>query len=212
LCNMTVVVLEDESKQSVHEKPNIKGDRANIIILTSLYVLQGGLYGFVLALPIVFQNRGVSYADQVRFGCFYSREFYTATQETDDFCEFQAEFSLVSYPFCFKLLWAPLIDCVFFKKFGRRKTWIIPSQYLIGTYTWNLFTILYVVGIFHTSIFRIGITLFFVSRNLDEWLGSEDGTQHPRTRLLTVIFFWSLFFSATQDVALDGWSLTMLQR
>ena len=62
---MTVISLEDTFKQPVHEKPNIKGDPVNIVLLTFLYTLQGGLYGFTLAFPIVFQNRGVSYADKV---------------------------------------------------------------------------------------------------------------------------------------------------
>ena len=31
-----------------------------------------------------------------------------------------------------KLLWAPIVDSIYFKKFGRRKTWLIPVQFLIG--------------------------------------------------------------------------------
>ncbi len=31
-----------------------------------------------------------------------------------------------------KLLWAPIVDSIYFKKFGRRKTWLIPVQLLIG--------------------------------------------------------------------------------
>ena len=50
------------------EKPNIKGDRVNIIVLILMYILQGALSGLNTgALPIILQNRKVSYADQVRF-------------------------------------------------------------------------------------------------------------------------------------------------
>ena len=34
----------------------------------------------------------------------------------------------------------------------------------------------------------------------------------PRVLLLTVIFFSLNFLAATQDIAVDGWALTMLQR
>ena len=32
----------------------------------------------------------------------------------------------------FQVLWAPIIDSVFWAKFGRRKSWLVPVQYLIG--------------------------------------------------------------------------------
>ena len=44
----------------------------------------------------------------------------------------QATFSFAFWPFSLKLLWAPIVDALFFKRFGRRKTWLIPVQYLIG--------------------------------------------------------------------------------
>ena len=44
----------------------------------------------------------------------------------------QATFSFAFWPFSLKLLWAPIIDALFIKKFGRRKTWLVPIQYLIG--------------------------------------------------------------------------------
>jgi PAT family acetyl-CoA transporter-like MFS transporter 1 len=54
------------SKQK-EEKPNIKGDRLNIVLLISLYTLQGVVLGLTQAFPIILQNRKVSYTDQVRF-------------------------------------------------------------------------------------------------------------------------------------------------
>jgi PAT family acetyl-CoA transporter-like MFS transporter 1 len=34
-------------------------------------------------------------------------------------------FSMVSIPFSVKLLWAPIVDSVYIKKIGRRKTWLV---------------------------------------------------------------------------------------
>ncbi len=43
-----------------------------------------------------------------------------------------AWFSVASYPFSMKLIWAPVIDAVYSARFGRRKSWIVPMQLLIG--------------------------------------------------------------------------------
>lgn len=42
-------------------------------------------------------------------------------------------FALSSYPYSLKLLWSPIVDSVFFVSVGRRKSWIIPMQLIIGT-------------------------------------------------------------------------------
>ncbi|CAF1099170.1 unnamed protein product, partial [Brachionus calyciflorus] len=46
----------------------------------------------------------------------------------------QGTFSFTFWPFSLKLLCAPLIDSIFIKKFGRRKSWLVPIQYLLGIY------------------------------------------------------------------------------
>ena len=46
----------------------------------------------------------------------------------------QAQFDVVAYPFSLKLLWAPLVDSLFIAKFGRRKTWLVPTQLLVSIY------------------------------------------------------------------------------
>lgn len=45
----------------------------------------------------------------------------------------QAIFSFAVWPFSMKLLWAPLVDSLFIRKLGRRKSWLIPVQYALGT-------------------------------------------------------------------------------
>ena len=106
-------------------------------------------------------------------------------------------FSLVSLPFSLKLLWAPLVDSYYIKSFGRRKTWLIPIQMITG--------IVMIIGSYH----------------IQSWLGhnsssSSDGSSSdvttPSVTKLTIFFLFLYFLMATQDIAVDGWALTMLSR
>ena len=84
-------------------------DGSSILFLMFLYVLQGIPLGLISAMPLLLTNNGISYADQ-------------------------AIFSFAFWPFSLKLLWAPFVDSLFLKNFGRRKSWLIPIQYLIGLF------------------------------------------------------------------------------
>ena len=80
-----------------------------------LYVLQGIPLGLAGSIPLLScRVRSISYKQQ-------------------------AIFSFVYWPFSVKLLWAPIVDSVFVSRIGRRKSWLIPSQYLIGLFMWWLF-------------------------------------------------------------------------
>ena len=86
-------------------------------------------------------------------------------------------FSLSSWPYSLKLLWSPIVDAVYSPSIGRRKSWIIPIQLLTGT-------------------------LFY-------WLGCHidaimDQEEHIPIYRLTASFLLTVFFCATQDVAVDG--------
>lgn len=67
----------------------------------------------------------------------------------------QAEFSLVNWPFSLKLLWAPIVDSVYSNRFGRRKSWLIPAQFLIGFF------------------------MIFLGANVDAWLGDVSNNFSP---------------------------------
>lgn len=41
--------------------------------------------------------------------------------------------SLSSYPYSLKLFWSPIVDSLFSARLGRRKSWIVPMQLVIGT-------------------------------------------------------------------------------
>lgn len=53
--------------------------------------------------------------------------------------------------------------------------------------------------------------MIYIAQNVDQWMGngSEKG---PEMLVLTAVFFVLWFLTATQDIAVDGWALTMLQR
>ncbi|XP_035734293.1 acetyl-coenzyme A transporter 1-like [Vespa mandarinia] len=145
----------------IHDKADIRGDEKNIAILFFLYLLQGIPLGLCGSIPMLLQNRGVSYRQQ-------------------------AEFSFVQWPFSLKLFWAPIVDSVFYQKFGRRKTWLIPTQYLMGMF------------------------MLVLSGHVDHWLGKEH--EKPNIEMLTALFFALNVLAATQDIVVDGWALTMLKR
>jgi hypothetical protein len=91
----------------------LHGDRSSIALLMLLYVLQGIPLGIAGSIPYLLSSRHVSYKDQ-------------------------AVFSFVHWPFSIKLLWAPIVDSVYFPAFGRRKSWLVPTQYLIGLFMFTL--------------------------------------------------------------------------
>jgi len=100
-------------------------------------------------------------------------------------------FSLVSMPFSLKLVWAPIVDSTFLTSMGRRKTWLIPVQLICG------------------------LIMIFGASHIDEWIG-DNKSNHTgsmlNVELLTMFFMFLYFLMATQDIAVDGWALTMLSR
>ena len=140
-------------------KKGLQGDWAAIMLLLLLYTLQGIPMGLGASLPLLMVEKKVSSMEQ-------------------------AVFSMVAYPFAFKLLWAPLVDSVYSSSFGRRKTWIVPAQLAIG-------------ALLLTSSFRV-----------NAMLGSDGGSVNVNK--LTALFFSFYFLCATQDIAVDGLALTIL--
>ncbi|KAI6180661.1 hypothetical protein M3Y98_00744900 [Aphelenchoides besseyi] len=146
-------------------KETLKDDFGSIALLLFLYLLQGIPLGLISAIPLILQSKEITYSQQ-------------------------AIFSFAHWPFSLKLLWAPIVDSVYVKKIGRRKSWMVPCQYLIG------------------------IFLLVVSYYVAEILGTNngDGPKTPNVFLLMSIFLPLNFLAATQDIAVDGWALTMLSR
>ncbi|KAF0698271.1 Aste57867_11102 [Aphanomyces stellatus] len=144
---------DDASVSSVEDDTS---DLWSIAILMVLYTLQGIPMGLSSSVPFLLQGK-VGYAEQ-------------------------ATFSLVSWPFSLKLLWAPIVDSIYVESFGRRKSWLIPVQLVCA--------VLMILG--------------------GPFVGTLLDMDEPDVHLLTLFFFALYFLMATQDIAVDGWALTML--
>ena len=95
-------------------------------------------------------------------------------------------FSLASYPYSLKLLWSPIVDAVWSPKLGRRKSWILPIQVCSGI------GMLYLGGQVKDMMIKAG---------------ASDGSG---VWIFTWWWFFLVFLCATQDIAVDGWALTLL--
>jgi len=95
-------------------------------------------------------------------------------------------YSLASYPYSLKLLWSPIVDAVWSSKVGRRKSWILPIQMLSG------FGMIWLGG--HAE-------------KMMELAGLDNGAG---VWGFTGWWFALVFMCATQDIAVDGWALTLL--
>ncbi|SUU20506.1 putative ferric acinetoferrin MFS transporter permease subunit ActC [Acinetobacter haemolyticus] len=81
--------------------------------------------------------------------------------------------SLLYIPWAFKFFWAPLIDHFYFKKLGKRKTWLLFTQIAL------------VLG-----VVALALTQF------DYGLG-----------VFVIVGLWISTFAATQDIAIDGYTV-----
>ena len=100
------------SKEPLLPKPVSKnekqGDFVAIVLLVVLYLLQGVPLGLALgSVPYLLKSK-LNYSDM-------------------------ALFSLSAYPYSLKLFWSPIVDSIYSKTFGRRKSWIVPLQFILGS-------------------------------------------------------------------------------
>lgn len=54
--------------------------------------------------------------------------------------------------------------------------------------------------------------MLLLSTHINTLLGEEDSSQPPNVSIITTVFFALNFLAATQDIAVDGWALTILSR
>ncbi|VDP08875.1 unnamed protein product [Heligmosomoides polygyrus] len=144
-------------------RETLRGDLSSICLLLFLYLLQGVPLGLIGAIPLLLQGKHVSYGQQ-------------------------AIFSFAYWPFSMKLLWAPVVDSVYWRRIGRRKSWMVPCQYLIGLF------------------------MLLLSFRVPYIMGEGTGDAGPNVLFLMLIFLPLNFLAATQDIAVDGWALTILSR
>ena len=91
-------------------------------------------------------------------------------------------YMLSTYPFSMKILWSPLVDTYYFKSIGKRRTWIILSQ------------------------ISCGLILYYIYNHIDFYLEYTEQNLIP----LSILAFMLTFSICSQDIAVDGWALTLL--
>ncbi|KAL6712401.1 hypothetical protein ACN47E_000278 [Coniothyrium glycines] len=94
-------------------------------------------------------------------------------------------FSLAAYPYSLKLFWSPIVDALWSPSVGRRKSWILPIQTISG------------------------FSMIWLGRNINRMM-TEAGETDSGVWNFTMWWFALVFLCATQDIAVDGWALTLL--
>jgi PAT family acetyl-CoA transporter-like MFS transporter 1 len=156
------------------DSPDLTGEHGCYILLITLYALQGSLLGLASGtLPFIIQVQ--------QFGVLCAL-YLTLWKERQSSYSAAGLFKFAMWPYGIKLLWSPIVDSLYFSKFGRRKTWIIPLQLVVA------------------------IVLWYISWHLEHWLESYN------VATLAIWFGVLVLLSATQDIAVDGWALVMLSR
>ena len=87
---------------------------------------------------------------------------------------------MCTLPFSLKVLWSPLVDLYYFPKFGRRKSWIVPSQLAMSG------LLLYLQGTIEHLI------------------------EEKHVYVLTALFTLFIFVVTCQDIAVDSWAVEIL--
>jgi MFS family permease len=161
--------LDQEPPPSPHS-PNAKStsfrdlpvqDQRNFLLLVLLYFLQGVPMGLAMGSVPFLLKKHLSYG---QIGVF----------------------SLASYPYSLKLLWSPIVDAVWSKKFGRRKSWITPIQTISG------------------------ITMIYLSSHVEAMMTAAEANDGSGVWNFTWWWFFLVFLCATQDIAVDGWAISLL--
>ncbi len=153
--------------------------KLDVALLLVLYALQGVPMGLSSTVDMLLRERG---------GIGY---------------EAQAVYSMVTWPFSLKILWAPIVDSHHFPGYGRRKSWLVPIQILIA------------IMLFLTPSYVDG----FIKQNTHHDSNSDNTivideryVTHEMERVLplVMVFFTFYFLAATQDIVVDGWAVEML--
>jgi MFS family permease len=136
-------------------------DKRNFLLLVLLYFLQGIPMGLASgSVPFLLK----SYLSYGQIGIF----------------------SLAIYPYSLKLLWSPIVDAVWSRRFGRRKSWITPIQTISG------------------------MSMIYLGGSIDEMMKSAGANNGGGVWDFTGWWFLLVFLCATQDIAVDGWAISLL--
>mmetsp|Transcript_4986 Transcript_4986/g.11084 ORF Transcript_4986/g.11084 Transcript_4986/m.11084 type:complete len:681 (-) Transcript_4986:225-2267(-) len=198
------------NEESVPPPPS---DKFNYALLVVLYTLQGIPMGLSASIPFLLQEKiqkmtaaaaatAAAAVDATTGGTTASAIAAEAARASYNA---NAIFALCSWPFSLKLLWAPIVDAVYFKRFGRRKSWLVPVQTLAG---------LIMVGgsDFVERELGLGNVVTQGTESVSGLDAAAAAAASMNVQGVTAFFFVLYFLMATQDIAVDGWALTMLSK
>ena len=135
-------------------------DKRNFLMLVLLYFLQGIPMGLASgSVPFLLKKR-LSYT---QIGIF----------------------SLAMYPYSLKLFWSPIVDAIWSRRLGRRKSWILPIQSISG------------------------LSMIYLGSHVDLMLSNAEQSEGA-VWSFTGWWFLLVFLCATQDIAVDGWAISLL--
>jgi hypothetical protein len=207
------ILVGGGSIETNHEDGDDKNDFFNYALLIVLYALQGIPMGLSASIPFLIQQKvqgalaAAAASTAALTGAADPQLIHHHTSASALAYNANAIFALCSWPFSLKLLWAPIVDACYLKRFGRRKSWLVPVQFLAG--------LLMVAGSNYVER-QLGIststTSTTVSSSSDPHAVLHHINMHMNVTGLTVFFFALYFLMATQDIAVDGWALTMLSK
>jgi hypothetical protein len=87
---------------------------------------------------------------------------------------------LCTTPFSFKILWSPVVEFYYSPSFGKRKSWIVPTQILMT------------------------VILYYISLTLEAMLVAKE------VYMLATVLTVFIFVITCQDIAVDAWAIEML--
>lgn len=170
LMNRSDFTLDDEPPPPTPHTPGMAtasfadlpgSDKRNFLLLCLLYFLQGIPMGLAMgSVPFLLKSH-FSYG---QIGIF----------------------SLAQYPYSLKLLWSPIVDAVWSRRFGRRKSWITPIQTISG------------------------ISLIWLGGRIGKMMVAAGEHEGAGVWSFTGWWFLLVLLCATQDIAVDGWAISLL--
>lgn len=95
-------------------------------------------------------------------------------------------FSLAAYPYSLKLLWSPIVDAIWSQRFGRRKSWIAPIQTISG------------------------MSLIWLGARISSMMSAAGENDGAGVWHFTGWWFLLVLLCATQDIAVDGWAISLI--
>ena len=211
---------------------NEHSDRYNYALLIILYTLQGIPMGLSASIPFLIQQKvklmSTLAASSASRGAGEAAAAAAVSSAAAHAAKMSynanAIFALCSWPFSMKLLWAPIVDSIYFKRFGRRKSWLIPIQTLAGLIMLRGADFVEQqlgLGSLASSDYSAATTTERDLRSTQRrglaaaaasTLADDDSVSQMNVRGVTMFFFLLYFLMATQDIAVDGWALTMLSK